>query len=103
MRRRVGLVMLFAFGIASAAMSLRAQQITSISGSVTDPSGAVIPGAQVTLLNTATGVKRNVVTNSSGYYAIPSVDVGVYDVTVSARGFKSAAQQDLRVNVGAKL
>lgn len=103
MRRRVGLVMLFVFGIASAALSLRAQQITSISGSVTDPSGAVIPGAQVTLLNTATGVKRNVVTNSSGYYAIPSVDVGVYDVTVSARGFKSAAQQDLRVNVGAKL
>jgi hypothetical protein len=63
----------------------------------------VIPGAQVTLLNTATGVKRSVVTNASGYYTVPSVDVGVYDITVTARGFKSSAQQDLRVNVGAKL
>lgn len=102
MRRSFGLVMFLAFAIA-AVMPLRGQQVTSVSGSVTDPSGAVIPGAQVTLLNTATGVKRNAVSNASGYYTIPSVDVGVYDISVTARGFKSAAQQGLRVDVGAKL
>jgi hypothetical protein len=83
--------------------AILAQQITSISGTVTDPSGAVIPGAQVTITNTATGEHRTATTSSKGIYSIPAVNSGVYNITASAEGFKASTEQGVRVNVGAKL
>jgi hypothetical protein len=70
-----------------------------ISGTVTDPGGAVIPGAQVTLLNPATGVTQHTVTSSAGLYTFISLNPGVYQVTASQTGFKSVAQEKVTVNV----
>ena len=64
-----------------------AQSTATLSGVVTDPSGAVVPGAQVTLHSLATGLDRQIVTDSAGLYIAPSLVPGDYQVQVKASGF----------------
>jgi hypothetical protein len=71
----------------------------SISGTVTDPSGALIPGAQVVLLNPDTGVTQHTVTSSAGLYTFISLNPGTYRVTASQTGFASVAQDKITVTV----
>ena len=71
----------------------------SVSGTVTDPNGALIPGAQVTLLNHATGVSQHTVTTAAGLYTFISLNPGVYQVTASQTGFSSVAQDKVTVDV----
>ena len=67
-----------------------AQTVTgSITGEVTDPSGAVIPNAKVTAQNVDTGVKTQVSTNDAGVYSIRFLPIGHYQVVVDAEGFSS--------------
>jgi len=61
-----------------------------ILGTVSDASGAVVAGAKITIKNTATGVRRNLVTNDTGEYVAPNLDAGSYTVTAEAGGFKKA-------------
>jgi hypothetical protein len=61
-----------------------------ISGTISDSSGAVIPGAQITAINQATKVASRATTNSNGYFVIPNLQVGAYDVAVEATGFRKA-------------
>src|ERR1051326_3025242 len=56
-----------------------------ISGTVVDPQGAVVPGAQVIATNVATGVPRSVNTTSTGNYVLPNLPPGTYDVKVEAK------------------
>ena len=60
----------------------------SVVGTVTDQSGAVVPKAHIVITNTATGVKRETVADDTGHYSIPDVPPGVYDLAVSASGFR---------------
>src|SRR5215467_730658 len=71
-----------------------------ISGTVVDPQGAVVAGAKVTAINTATGVPRSVNTTSTGNYVIPNLPPGTYDVKVEAKGFANAGGKNLKLNVG---
>ena len=64
-----------------------AQFSSSIEGSVTDVSGAIVPGAKVVLTGTSNGVTSTTVTNSAGYYRFPSLGEGSYKVTVTVQGF----------------
>jgi len=73
-----------------------------LSGSVTDPSGAAIPGAQVEIKNTANGSVRAVTTDSSGFYSAPNLSPGNYDVTVSAKGFKTTVRTGIDLTVGSE-
>jgi hypothetical protein len=75
-------MLLFAFG-------LIAQTTTSgdVAGTVTDPSGAVVPNAPVTLVNDATGQTINVTTNNSGFYRASSLKPGAYTVAATVQGF----------------
>jgi len=59
----------------------------SLTGNVTDPSGAVVPGAQVEALDTATGVSRLATTDSAGVYRFAELLPGVYRMTVTATSF----------------
>jgi hypothetical protein len=61
----------------------------TINGTVTDPSGATIPGALVTVSNAASKVQRTTETNSNGLYSVPLLQPGSYDVTISRSGFNS--------------
>src|SRR5581483_4309693 len=76
---------------------------TSIVGTVNDASGAVLPGAKVTVLNIKTGQKREDVTSSTGDYSFPLLDVGVYDVTVDAQGFKQEVRRGVVLQINDKL
>jgi hypothetical protein len=70
----------------------------TISGVVKDPSGAVIPGADVVLTNVDTGVKRTVVSDDAGFYNATNVDVGNYTVSVAMPGFKTATSDVTKVD-----
>ncbi|MGC2582489.1 MAG: carboxypeptidase-like regulatory domain-containing protein, partial [Acidobacteriaceae bacterium] len=71
----------------------------SISGTITDPSGAIVPGARVTLLNPGTGVSLHAVTTAGGLYTFISLNPGVYEVTVSQSGFTTAQRENVTVTV----
>jgi len=74
----------------------------SLSGTITDASRAVIPGATVTARNIDTGIESRTTSNSSGIYNFASLQVGVYNVTVEATGFVRAVRTDLRLTVGSQ-
>ena len=71
-----------------------------ISGTVVDPQGAVVPGAKVTATNQATGTGRSVTTTSTGYYVIPNLPPGTYDVAVQAKGFAPGTTKGVALNLG---
>jgi Carboxypeptidase regulatory-like domain/TonB-dependent Receptor Plug Domain/TonB dependent receptor len=75
----------------------------TVTGTVTDASGAVVAGAQISLKNTATGVTRDSVADTSGFYAVPNLAPGDYEVKVSAQGFSTAVQSSLALAVGQQL
>src|SRR6266852_4571756 len=73
----------------------------TLSGQVSDRSGALIASASVTIRNMATGEVRTVTTNEKGLYSAPSLQPGMYSVTVSAPGFGPRVERDLQLTVGA--
>ena len=87
MRRSSGFLL---FVCLLVALSAAAQNITgTIQGTVTDPQGAAVPNATVTITNAGTGDTRTVMTNSQGSYSAPELQVGTYDVTVKQPNFKA--------------
>ena len=79
---------------------LRAQDVASVTGVVTDTSGAVIAGADITLVNTATSTSYHATTNSLGSYTISNVSPGPgYKLTFSASGFEPFAVVNVYLNV----
>ncbi|HXE07769.1 MAG TPA: carboxypeptidase regulatory-like domain-containing protein [Acidobacteriaceae bacterium] len=90
LRRFIGIVLVFTLAV-FAAGTLRAQLSTraTITGTVTDSSGAVVPDATVTFVDNATKVAIETHSNSQGTYVSPGLTVSTYSVTVSKTGFKS--------------
>ncbi|MDE3164326.1 MAG: carboxypeptidase regulatory-like domain-containing protein, partial [Acidobacteriota bacterium] len=75
----------------------------SITGRVTDPSGAVVGGAGVVVTNTAMGTKTAITTSADGIYRAPLLSPGMYDIEVSAAGFKKALRAGVEVRVADRL
>ncbi len=75
----------------------------SIFGTLKDPSGAVIPGAQVTVTNISQGIQTKTTTDDKGNYKFPSLTVGHYNLEASAKGFKTAKRSDLVVDLDTAL
>jgi hypothetical protein len=77
-------------------------QITTatIPGTVTDASGAVLPGAKVVIQNEETGISRSVAADSAGRYSAPSPSLGKYRVTVSQDGFETEVRSGIELTVG---
>jgi hypothetical protein len=73
-----------------------------LSGTVTDPTGAVIPGVSVTATNAATGIKTQTTTNPSGYYILPSLAPGNYTVEFTKTGFKLGLAKGIVLEVDQK-
>lgn len=71
----------------------------SITGTVTDPAGAVVPSAKVQAREEQTGTTFNGVSTSAGAFSFPQVPIGAYDITVEAGGFKSTTLTGVRVNL----
>jgi hypothetical protein len=95
---------LFMFFVMMAAMlSVAYGQVTStnggsIQGTITDPTGAAVPGAKIVILATETGAARTIITDGAGYYSVGPLIPGAYKVTISATGF-----QTLSVNTSIRL
>lgn len=73
----------------------------SLSGTLTDPSGGIIPGANVALVNSALKTEFKARSDARGYYSFPSLPVGRYDLTVEVRGFKPQKRTDVAIDADA--
>src|SRR5258708_37747664 len=79
--------------LAAVSFSLYAQApVGIISGTVTDPSGALVPSASVTINDKATGGTRSVSANAEGLYAAPALPAGEYEVRVEMQGFRTTVR-----------
>lgn len=74
----------------------------TLAGTVSDPSGAVLPKAKIAITNVATGVTRNVETDSAGFYSAPNLGAGDYQVTVTSPGFNTEVRRGITLTVGAQ-
>src|SRR5579863_343740 len=71
----------------------------SIVGTVQDASGAVVPAAAVSMVNTGTGQTHTATTSSAGVYSLPNLPEGSYDLTVTIKGFRSYTRKAVPVTV----
>ncbi len=86
--------------VALTGLTVLGQVTSSLSGAVTDPNGAVVAGATVTVKNPASGSEFKTVTSNQGTFNVPSLGAGKYVVVVAASGFKSATVEGVEVDAG---
>jgi hypothetical protein len=91
-------VVLSACLVVSGAFAQR--DLATLVGTVTDPAGAGVPGAKVTITEDATGLTYDIQTNASGEYARPALKPGIYSVSVEAPGFKKTTQRNIPLTAG---
>lgn len=72
----------------------------TLSGTVSDPSGAALSGAQVAVKNVGTGVTSNATTNPVGFYSVPNLQPGTYEITTTASGFSTNVRSGIVLTVG---
>ena len=98
--RRLAIVALFTcFFLAVFATSAFAQEATIV-GTVTDPTGAAVPNASITITNLETGLARTLTTSASGEYVAPDLHIGHYSVRAEVAGFKVTEQTNVVLAVG---
>lgn len=100
-KKTIGLVA--AFGLIFIMATVGHSQVTStgsLSGVVIDPTGAVVPGASVTVKNNATNQESTTETGDDGSFTAPSLQDGIYTVTITARGFKQAVVTQIKIDIG---
>jgi hypothetical protein len=71
-----------------------------LNGTISDPTGAVVPAAKVTVINNATGLNRQTQSTDAGLYEFPNLPVGAYDLTVEKSGFSGAKRSGIVLTVG---
>ena len=84
-----------------AVSSAQTVAIAQISGVVTDESGAALPGVEVTVTQTSTGLTRFVITGTGGEYVLPNLPVGPYKLEAKLQGFSTFEQTGITLQVGA--
>jgi hypothetical protein len=98
-QRRFCLVLLLALLFAAPAMLLSQSYFGTVTGVLSDATGAVIPGAKMTLLDQEKGYKFNAVSDATGRYLFRTIPPGVYSVTAESDGFEKTVRTDIRVDV----
>src|SRR3712207_1265784 len=91
-------LLIAAFALAATAQSNKG----TITGTVTDPNGAVVKDAKVTATNAATGETREATTSDDGTYAIPALEPGNYRVAVDASGFSQSVVEEVKLETAAR-
>jgi len=81
----------------------RAAVTGSISGTVTDPTGAIMPGVSVVALDTDTGIQSSTQTNAAGFYNFPALPTGHYEIRITEKGFEEYRQTGLVIDVNTAL
>jgi hypothetical protein len=75
----------------------------TISGIVTDPGNAVVPGAEITATSVQTGVAQTVTTDAKGFYSFPALPIGTYTIRVRRQGFKDFEQQNITIDANSSI
>ena len=94
-RRHISLVSL----VVGFAALVWAQSTAQISGAVRDQSGAILPGVEITVTQTETGIKRSTMSNETGSYVLPNLPIGPYRLDASLQGFRTYAQSGIVLQV----
>ncbi|HXJ96888.1 MAG TPA: carboxypeptidase regulatory-like domain-containing protein [Terriglobia bacterium] len=97
--KKAGIVAIFAFTFFLLSSPLFGQATGSLLGTVADASGAVVPGATVSVTSQGTGAARETKTDDTGHYLVPLLPIGTYSITVSAQGLKTIEQKDIVLQV----
>jgi hypothetical protein len=92
--RRLGLALVLLVIASTFALA----QTATLLGTVTDPTGSVVPGAKITVTNTATNIARSLETNTAGNYNAPELPIGIYSLKVEATGFKAYERTGITLN-----
>ena len=93
------LVVLLCFWVMTASVSLAQQASATVTGVVSDPSGAAVPNAQIALTNTNTQVVRSTTANNEGAYSLLNVTPGSYSIKATAKGFTTMTQTSITLEV----
>src|SRR5580658_3789303 len=78
-------------------------QLAAVSGTITDPSGAVVPGVSVSIVNQGTGLKRSTLTNTAGAYRFVGLPTGDYSLRIEKTGFQSQVRERVELNSAAEV
>src|SRR5438045_5233583 len=102
MKRQLIFLLAAALALLVATADSFAQATAQISGTARDQSGAVLPGVEIHVTQTDTGITRDAVTNETGSYLLPNLPIGPYRLEASLPGFRTYAQSGivLQVNSG---
>jgi hypothetical protein len=95
----LNLSLMFIVLLCASALCFAQSDRGGVSGTVIDASGAGIPGAKVTITNTAMGTQNSTITTGDGNYTVPQVPAGVYSITVVAPGFTKLVRNGITVSV----
>src|SRR5438128_2326112 len=87
------ITLLFVFALSALA------QTAQVTGRITDQSGAIVPDTKITLTNIGNGFKREAVTNGEGYFTVPLLQPGTYQIAVQKSGFKPLVQEGVTLQV----
>jgi hypothetical protein len=94
------LIAFVAVGIETGTAYAQGGATSTLSGTVTDSTGAVLPGANVIVKNMATSASSEAVTNEQGLFTVPALNAGAYSVTATLSGFKTVTLKDIAINAG---
>jgi len=94
-----------AVSILLSALSVAHAQVStgSLGGSITDPNSAIVPGASISVKNEATGVELKTTSSDAGLYVFPTLNTGIYTVTVEKPGFKRATRGNIEIRIAQRL
>src|SRR3954454_14853788 len=98
LRAGCAVLLITAFALVATAQSNKG----TITGTITDPNGAVVKDAKVTVTNVATNEARDAMTSDDGTYTIPALDPGVYRVTVDATGFSQSVIEQVKLDTSSR-
>src|SRR5580700_6965121 len=101
--RQVACIRAVLLGFLLATVVFAQRDLGTITGIVSDPSGAAIPNAKVTITEVATNLSYVVTTNTSGEYVRPALKAGTYKVTAEAQGFRRVEQDNVVVTAGDRI
>jgi hypothetical protein len=93
------IIILLAFALLLVPAAYGQRTTGTISGTVKDATGAIVPGAEVTATNQDTGVVRSTITNDAGFYSLPNLLIGTYNVSATMSGFKKTEIKDVKLDV----
>ncbi|HEY6375405.1 MAG TPA: carboxypeptidase-like regulatory domain-containing protein, partial [Edaphobacter sp.] len=99
----LALIAALPFCVPQLRLHAQAAGTASVQGSVVDSTGAVLPGATISLVDNSTHVTRTVTSDSSGSYTFPNVPVGNYTLNVIASGFRTYVQTNIVLEVGSSI